>query len=70
MIESKSNPSSSVSPVMFGGALLLFGLVIFSVPDAAVWPLSMIMIFGTLLAANRDAASRGVNGPLAELGFK
>jgi len=54
---------------MFGGAVLLFGLVIFSVPDAAVWPLSMIMVFGTLLSANRDAASRGVNGPLAELGW-
>lgn len=61
---------NTASPWMFAGALLLFGLVIFSVPDPAVFPLSVVIVLGTLLAANRDAKNRNVTGPLAELGFK
>ncbi len=72
MIAQNSSPSGSgpVSPGLYVGALVLFGLVIFNVPDGAVFPLSFIMVFSTLLYANRDAASRGVNNPLQELGFR
>ena len=59
--------SSPVNPALFMGSLLLFGMVIFSVPDSVVFPLSFIIVFGALLAAHNDAAKRGVKSPLEEL---
>jgi hypothetical protein len=52
-------------PFLF--ALFVLGVVMFSVPEGVVLPLSIILVFGTVLAANKDAAARGVKGPLEEL---
>jgi hypothetical protein len=65
--ENQAASSPPVSPAWFIGSLLLFGMVIFSVPDSAVFPLSFVIVFGTLLAAHNDAAKRGVKSPLEEL---
>ena len=67
MIAQGSNPTSTVSPWMFGGALVFAGLVLFSVPNEAVAPIAFIFIFGALLVSDRDAVSRGVRGPIEEL---
>jgi len=72
VISQSASPAGqgTVNPGLYAGALVLFGLVIFSVPEGAVFPLTFIMVFSTLLIASKDANNRGVRNPLQELGFE